>query len=312
MLTGWQSMPEKPPSALRDDQPTVARFLAMLGVLLVAIGVLAHLAPSMGWTYAVGAGWGAFFLSLGLVLVLYHAFVDADVQFRRVYTGLGLLLAAIGVLLRVLPLGGSVGALFVPFGIYALALALLFLFAVLRNETSPTLKAGLLRLLGTLGAVMILAGIVVGQWRADFLAVEGVLLLILGLLYVTTYIGMQDPVTGAGYYAGILLGVAGAVCVLVTVVRIFMPVAEAAAGDTSDGFLVPSGLILLAAGFTYMAFAFGVCSDWTLLVLVRRELAAFFYSPMAYLVLLAMMFVAWINFFLFIQNVMRDAGPRAA
>ena len=99
MLDGWESMPEKPPSVMREDQPTVARILAMVGVMLLASGLLAQFAAN----YIVGPGWGAFFLTIGLVLILYHAFVDKDLQFRRVYMGLGLLLTAGGVLLHLLP-----------------------------------------------------------------------------------------------------------------------------------------------------------------------------------------------------------------
>ena len=143
ILTGWQSMPEQAPSVMRADQPTAARVLAMLGVMLIAVWTLAMLAPARGWNYDVGPGWGAFFLSIGLVLILYHAFVDKDVQFRRVYMGVGVLLAGIGVLFRIVPLGGSMGGLFMPYGIYALTLALLFLLAVLRNEdNSPSLRHG--------------------------------------------------------------------------------------------------------------------------------------------------------------------------
>src|SRR5438034_721420 len=108
ILTGWQSMPEQAPSVVRADQPTVARILAMVGVMLTAVGFLALIAPGMGWSYVVGPGWGGFFLSIGLVLILYHAFVDKDLQFRRVYMAAGLFLAALGVFFRILPVGGSV------------------------------------------------------------------------------------------------------------------------------------------------------------------------------------------------------------
>jgi len=307
LLTGWESMPEKAPSVMRDDQPTVARILAMGGVMLATVGILAMLAPGMEWKYIVSPGWGAFFLSIGLVLILYHAFVDKDLQYRRLYTGTGLVLAAVGVFLRILPMGGSPGGLFVSYGIYALALALLFLLAVLRNEDNVSLRRGLLRLIGVMGFIMILVGLIVGQLNANFIAVEGVLLLILGLMYVGAFIGMQESSSAVGYYAGIALGVLGTLSFVVSLVRSWLP-GLMDSGATNDSFLVPSGLILMGAGLAYLAVSLAVCSDWPLVVLVRRELAGFFYSPMAYLVLLAMMFVSWINFFLFIQNVLRTRG----
>jgi hypothetical protein len=51
MLTDWQSMPEQAPSLMRADQPTAARVLAMLGVMLIAVGLLAMLAPGMEWRF---------------------------------------------------------------------------------------------------------------------------------------------------------------------------------------------------------------------------------------------------------------------
>jgi ABC-2 type transport system permease protein len=311
ILTGWQSMPEQAPSVMRADQPTVARILAVVGVMLTAVGFLALVAPGMGWSYVVGPGWGAFFLSIGLVLVLYHAFVDKDLQFRRVDMAAGLFLAAVGVVFRILPAGGSMGGMFLPYGIFALALALLFLLAVLRNEESPVIRMGLVRVVGGLGAIMILAGLLIGQFKPDFLAGEGVLLLLLGLFYVGGFIGMQELGRDTAYYAGVALGVAGGLTIFITLLRVFVPTLLGGE-ETSTSFLVPSGLILLGTGIVYLGVSLAVCTDWPLVVLVRRELAAFFYSPMAYLVLLAMMFISWFNFFLFIDNLApsRDARGR--
>ena len=298
MLTGWESMPEKAPSVMREDQPTVARILAMVGVMLVASGLLAQFASG----YIVSPGWGAFLLSIGIVLMLYHAFVDKDLQFRRVYMGLGLLLGALGICFRFLPLGGSMGGLFLPYGIYSLTLSLLILLASFaqRNQRSDLCGGRLLRLVGGLGTVMILAGLVVGQFNVNFLTVEGILLLILGLFYVSTFIGLQDAGSDAGYYAGMALGAVGTLSFLIALIRIFAP-AFFGEGERLDSFLVPSGLILLSFSGLYVAVALGVCSDWPLVVLVRRELAAFFYSPMAYLVLIGMMLVAWFNFTIFVR-----------
>src|SRR5207253_6563939 len=96
ILTGWQSMPETAPSIMRQDKPTVARILAAVGVMLTLVGLLAMIVPALEWRYPVSPGWGAFFLSIGLVLILYHAFADKDVNYRRVYMAAGLLLGGVG------------------------------------------------------------------------------------------------------------------------------------------------------------------------------------------------------------------------
>jgi ABC-2 type transport system permease protein len=98
--------------------------------------------------------------------------------------------------------------------------------------------------------------------------------------------------------------VAGALSFVITLVRVAAPALFGGGEAGTTTFLVPSGLILLLAGLIYMGISMAICSDRPLIVLVRRELASFFYSPMAYLVLLAMLLVSWINFFVFIQNVL--------
>lgn len=309
ILTGWQSMPETAPSIMRQDQPTVARILAAAGVMLVLIGLLAMIVPALEWRYPVSPGWGAFLLSIGLVLILYHAFADKELGYRRVYMASGLLLAAIGVLLRFLPQGGAIGGLFLPYGIYALTLALLLLLAVLRNEDNPAIHMGLLRLIGVLGAVMIAAGLVVGQFNVDFLTGEGILLLLLGLFYVGGFIGMQGLGSDAGYYAGVALGVVGAVDIGIALLRVLLP-SLLTREESTTSFLVPSGLILLGFGLLYVGVALAICTDWPLIVLLRRELAAYFYSPMAYLVLLAMVFIWWFNFILYLDNIVPNQMAR--
>lgn len=308
MLAGWQSMPEQAPSDIRAEQPTVARVLAMVGVLLCAVGLLAMVAPVWNWGYIVSAGWGFFFLSLGVNLVLFHAFADRDLQFRRIYMVLGLGLIGVAGVLRVLPYGGGLGAYFVPVGIPFLGLGLLFLIAVIRHETEPGLQVFLIRVIGVLGAVMALVGLFVGQFSADFLGVEGLLLLVLALLYLSGFIAMADsPQTG--YRAGLALGIIAAVSLGITLLRILWPVLFNT--EAGAGFMVPSGMILMCMSLVYLGVSLAICSDWPLVVLVRRELAGFFYSPIAYLVILALVLVSWVNFFLFLNGLIRGAlDPR--
>jgi len=49
--------------------------------------------------------------------------------------------------------------------------------------------------------------------------------------------------------------------------------------------------------------ALGICVDMPVIVLARRELAAYFFSPVAYLVLIGQVIFGWIMFFLFVQKI---------
>ncbi len=296
IFAGWQSMPETAPSVMREDQPTVARILAMVGVLFLAAGGLAMVAPSWNLRYVISPAWGFFVLSNGLVMVLFHAFVDRDPQFRRVYTVVGLGLAALGVALRLLPLGGSWGGLYLPYGIAAVAVALLFLLAVLRQESDARIKRLLLQVTGGLGALMIGAGLVIGFFNQGFLLREGTLHLVLGLCYVSAFLGMLDIGGDQAYQAGMALGVAGGIAFVVCLVRSLF---FSGGGD----FFIPAGLILITMSFINFAISLGICSDWPLVVLIRRELAAYFYSPIAYLVILGAVAVGWYMFWTFIGTL---------
>ncbi len=70
------------------------------------------------------------------------------------------------------------------------------------------------------------------------------------------------------------------------------------------GYLVPTGLLLSAVGLLYITLAVGVTSDSPLIVLTRRELAAFFYSPIAYFVLAGVAAASAIGYMVFVQELM--------
>jgi hypothetical protein len=75
-------------------------------------------------------------------------------------------------------------------------------------------------------------------------------------------------------------------------------------------FLVPSGLLLGGLGVVYLAVSLGIVSDSPFVTMTRRELSSYFYSPIAYIVLLGMSLLTWIGYLLFVVfNIARAAGP---
>jgi ABC-2 type transport system permease protein len=63
----------------------------------------------------------------------------------------------------------------------------------------------------------------------------------------------------------------------------------------------------MCLGALYLCLSAGLCSDNRLVVLTRRELAAFFYSPIAYIVLFGLTVVGWLLFALFVNNILASA-----
>jgi hypothetical protein len=72
--------------------------------------------------------------------------------------------------------------------------------------------------------------------------------------------------------------------------------------------LVPGGVSLIALGLIYLAIALGVCSDNQLVTLTRRELSAYFFSPIGFLVLGLMVFAQWISYLVFV-GILASGAP---
>jgi ABC-2 type transport system permease protein len=301
LMSNWESMPERAPSIERPDKPIVARILAMIGLFFFVLGGLAITYPL--WrtgTAILGFGWGFFFGSIGLCLILFHAFAERDFQFRRLYAFAGLALMIAGVVLRLIAFAKAAHMnWYLICGVPALSVGLVILIAVIRNETEASFRMLLLNIIGALAGLMIVFSIGWGLRFNDFLAGEGAIMMVLGLCYACTYIAMHDN-RDHGYYAGLILGVLGLIGFGAGLVRSLLP---------ESNFLVPSGLVLMGMSLTYFVIALAICVDWPVIVLARRELAAYFYSPLAYLVLIGQLIFGWIMFIFFVDTI-REVGDR--
>src|SRR5947209_19959550 len=87
----WRPARETAPSLVRADDPTVARWLGLIGLLLVTVGSGALVATALGRGSWVGPIWGSLCSVTGMALLLFHATVDAELQIRRIYGVLGYL-----------------------------------------------------------------------------------------------------------------------------------------------------------------------------------------------------------------------------
>src|SRR5207248_6053967 len=123
----------------------------------------------------------------------------------------------------------------------------------------------------------------------------GVLLALAGLAYLTAFASRTGTATDLGYQTALAVGALGAAAFLVGAVR-----------SALGGFLVPWGLLFMGLGLLYLLVSLALWSDSPVVVLTRRELAGYFYSPLAYIILVGLMLVGW---FLFLQFVYRLAFP---
>jgi ABC-2 type transport system permease protein len=297
----WRRGDEEAPSLMREDQPTFARTVALLGAMLIII-------VGVGLYYnRFATAWASFWIAVGLAGMLFHAAFDADVQIRRLYgllAGLGL---AVGVGMTLWSFWHT-GA-YLLHGLIAMTLALAFGLGFLRNETDLDIRkvAGFV-VLGT-GGVLAVVGLLGGTLKGSFLLPTGLLLALVGLMYLAAFVRTHGISDDLGYYAGLGIGGVGLLFFLIALVRSLMPFLFSVGWDAY--YFMPAGLLLMGLGLLYGAVSLLLCSDATLVVLTRRELGAFFFSPVAYLVLLGFIIGCWLAFVQFFSLIVRATNERS-
>jgi ABC-2 type transport system permease protein len=289
---------ERAPSLLREDEPSFPRIVGMAGLTVALFGVMAISVTASGGKGPFGFGWGSFFLAWGIAGLLFHAAADKELQIRRSYSLLGVVLLIAGVVFSVIKFQEQTGGLFLV-GFVCFVFALLFLLASLRHETEEVWRSRLVIAIGAAGAIAALAAFVGSNIRQEFLYPYGALLALTGIFYLWAFVGMRGSDSDWGYRTGQAIGVLGALVFLTAFIRSFFA-----------GYLVPTGFILMCLGLLYLVSSVAICSDRPVVVLTRRELTAFFYSPIAYIVFFALTCSAWVFFWLFLTLVVAAMQQR--
>jgi ABC-2 type transport system permease protein len=281
---------DRGPSVMRTDEPTVARAVAYAGLVFVAVGGMTLiLRNAAGWQTIVPSGMAIMLLVVGVMGLLFHAASDRDEQVRRLHWILGLLWLTAGVVLPFIPVVGKIGVYFLH-GSVCLSVGLLFLLAFLRHETDAFYRDTTLKIIGGLGAAMALLAFVGGNIRGDLLIPYGAILGLIGLGFLWAFVTVHGVEEDTGYKAAVAVGVAGLLAFVVAVGRSVF----------TTGYLMPTGLTLMGLGVLYLGFTVFTCSDSLFVVLTRREMTAFFYSPIAYIVLFGVTVMAWLWYQVFL------------
>jgi ABC-type transport system involved in multi-copper enzyme maturation permease subunit len=241
---------------------------------------------------------------------MFHAARDTDLQFRRTYILVGGLFLIGGILVTALPIKGPSGTQFLPWGYLCLMMGLLFLLPSVRNETDPKWHTWSIRAMGFVGGVLALAGFIFANVWDQFLIPYGLLLTVLGLGYLWAFVGLLGVSDDLGYRVGMGIGVLGVLAFLVALGRSFLPQLFHSWGWISrptEGYFASTGFLLMMLGLLYASLSALLCSDHRLAVLTRRELAAFFFSPIAYIVLFGFTVVGVFQFWYFISEAVESS-----
>jgi ABC-2 type transport system permease protein len=294
----WRDQPNTGPSLMRSDDPMVARVFGLIGAAAVLVGGMALLLLNMKRATPLGPGSAIFLLTAGIAGLLFHAAFDRDIQIRRIYMAFGYICLIFGGFLAVVPYNKQPGSLFGQ-GYLCLFLGLLFLLAFLRNEDEQPWRKVAENLLGVAGGAMALIGFVGGNIKGDFLMPIGSLLAILGIIYLTAFIGSRGIGEDSTYRVGLGIGVLGALACLVVLGRSVLPPLFYRWHWTPiapEEYFKSYGALLAGLGILYVCAALLLCSENRLIVLTRRELGALFYSPIAYILLFVYVIAHWLAY----------------
>ncbi|HKB01760.1 MAG TPA: ABC transporter permease [Gemmataceae bacterium] len=306
---------ETAPSALTEDQASFARTIGLTGLMATILGTLILILNAAKARLGIEIGNNVAFAAIvvGLAMMFFHAARDTDPFVRRLYGyigGIGLPLA--GLILSLLPViisaarsapeDGSpkqIISLFFPFGWACFLAGLFFLMSYCRSETEePHRRYGLMAL-GGLGAALAVVGLGGGLIASSFALTYGSVMALLGLGYLVAFVSQLGGADLGGYRPALAIGALGVLVFVVALARSMFP--------GSLPYFVPAGLVLMAFGLAYALTAVFLVSDWTIVVLIRRELMAYFASPIAYILLFISALVAWINYnqFVYILSASR-------
>jgi ABC-2 type transport system permease protein len=157
-------------------------------------------------------------------------------------------------------------------------------------------------------------GLVGGNLRSDFLLPIGLLEALLGVLYLMAFIGSRGVSDNLAFWVARGVGVVGLLVFLIALVRSTVPAIQEyfRASSTWPKYLIPNGALLMALGAVYGVASVLTSSDRKLAVLTRRELGAFVYSPIVYIVLFGSILVDAINFLAFTWRLSQGPVPEPA
>jgi gliding motility-associated transport system permease protein len=214
------------PSVQVEDQPTFARMAALVGSFCTVVGGVAlylgvFTSRTLPWPFT--PSWSSLILHFGVLCLLFHSAYDRNVEFRRIYQFLGLAAILAGAALCFIPYSsakgpGQVGDL-MGAGAPFLGVGLLFLLFTLRHETDATARNWLQFALLAAGVVLAAIGLFYGNLSANFLTPVGLVLALVGLVYLVAFVAARGLADALAYGTGLAAGLVGVVVCFVALAR---------------------------------------------------------------------------------------------
>ncbi|HEY2909550.1 MAG TPA: ABC transporter permease [Gemmataceae bacterium] len=306
--------------AVSDTEQEVRRMYGMLSAMWLVLALIASIAP--GPVFTTGAAksmgynllpWGVGFGFLSLIFAIPFARQETDEKYRffaeRALLIVGGLLAGGSLLVGVFKPDSLVGP-----GIALALLGLGFLAAYLGQvDTSEGIGYWVAFVIGAVGLSVALYAF--GRCTIPTLLYDGPAVLrkptgdldrwkvLARLIAVAIFAAIGVAGWRRKNYAQWLRAVMIAIGTIGVIILLIASFQANVVSTPPASFLVPSGIILMGLGLVYLAVSLGICSDNQFVTLTRRELSAFFFSPIGYLVLGGIVIITWVGYSVFINSL---------
>jgi len=293
------------PSEMVADSSGFPRWAGSFGLFLAIFGFLTIALSFSGNNVRINPAYAGVALVTGLAAMLFHASFERDDFLRRPYLAMGLMFLATGLGLVAMPFFRENTMAMLP-GHGLLILGMMFVLAVLRQESNEGVAGLAATGLGISAIGLVLVGALGGAIQPKFLLPHFMMMGLTGTILMAAYISVTGAETRWGYQAGVALGWIGLIGLIVALGRSMLPQLAYTfnwIGDRPGNYWVPTGFLLSFLGlFQWMTSAF-LISESRLLILTRREMGSFFFSPIAYIVLLSFVLSTWVGYSTFLDGL---------
>jgi ABC-2 type transport system permease protein len=300
------------PSEMVADDSGFPRWVGSFGLFLAIFGFLTIALSLSGRNVQISISSAGITLFFGLAALLYHASFEKEEYLRRPYLVVGLVFLAGGLGLVVLPFFRDNAMGLLP-GHALLILGMLFGLASARHETSASVASLAYNAIGLAGAALVLVSSVGGAVQAKFLLPHFALMALTGTILIAGFLSASGIENPSVYRVGWLLGFVGVVQIAIAIGRSTLPHMAYSLGwieNRPASYWVPTGFLLTTLGALQFFVSAFFISESKITILTRRELGSFFFSPIAYIVLLSFVLSTWISYSTFLDElVMRGGQP---
>lgn len=194
-----------------------------------------------------------------------------------------------------------------PYGIGGVLLGLLFALIYQRTEVEEPWRMASLSVAGWFGSLAALAAFatVAADWLglADVVVPYALVLGFAGFFLLWTFLQNLPSDSDLRYRAGWWLRLLALAVAGLALGRSIYPfiATDLLEQEGVAPYLVPSGFVLICLGLVFAWLGHSACSDGRLVAMINREVAAYFYSPIGYVVIGGMVILAWLSYLTWLE-----------